>query len=35
MNAHRAGIQLSANVDFQIFGTTAFSQGHAAEAEQR
>ena len=35
MNAHRAGIQLTAEEQVEIFGTTAFSQEYAAEAEQR
>ncbi len=35
MNAHRAGIQLSAQEQVEIFGTTAFSEEYAAEAEER
>ena len=35
MNAHRDGIQLSAEEQVEIFGTTAFSEQYAAEAEQR
>ena len=35
MNAHRKGIQLSAEEQVQIFGTTAFSDEYAAEAEER
>jgi len=35
MNAHRAGIQLTAEEQVEIFGTTAFSQEYATEAEQR
>ena len=35
MNAHRKGIQLSAEEQVEIFGTTAFSQEYAAEAEER
>src|ERR1700741_3333031 len=35
MNAHRSGIQLTAQVQVEIFGTTAFSDEYAAEAEQR
>ena len=35
MNAHRKGIQLSAEEQAEIFGTTAFSEEYAAEAEQR
>jgi DNA-binding transcriptional MerR regulator len=35
MNAHRRGIQLSAEEQVEIFGTTAFSAEYAAEAEQR
>src|SRR5829696_5066028 len=35
MNAHRKGIQLSAEEQVEIFSTTAFSEEYAAEAEQR
>ncbi len=35
MNAHREGIQLSAEEQVEIFGTTAFSEEYAVEAEQR
>ena len=35
MNAHRKGIQLSAEEQVEIFGTTAFSEEYAAEAEER
>ena len=35
MNAHRDGIQLSAAEQVEIFGTTAFSEEYAAEAEER
>ena len=35
MNAHRSGIQLSAEEQVEIFGTTAFSEEYAAEAEER
>ena len=35
MNAHRAGIQLTAEEQVEIFGTTAFGEEYAAEAEQR
>jgi DNA-binding transcriptional MerR regulator len=35
MNAHRRGIQLSAEEQVEIFGTTAFGDEYAAEAEQR
>ena len=35
MNAHRSGIQLTAEEQIEIFGTTAFSEEYAAEAEQR
>ena len=35
MNAHRKGIQLSAEEQVEIFGTTAFSEEYAVEAEQR
>jgi DNA-binding transcriptional MerR regulator len=35
MNAHRKGIQLSAEEQVEMFGTTAFSEQYAAEAEQR
>ena len=35
MNAHREGIQLTAEEQVEIFGATAFSEEYAAEAEQR
>ncbi|MGV0644293.1 MerR family transcriptional regulator [Mycolicibacterium sp. XJ2546] len=35
MNAHRSGIQLTADEQIEIFGTTAFSEEYAQEAEQR
>src|SRR5215213_7198280 len=35
MNAHRQGIQLTAEEQVEIFGTTAFSEEYADEAEQR
>ncbi|MGE2724063.1 MerR family transcriptional regulator [Mycolicibacterium pulveris] len=35
MNAHRSGIQLTADEQIEIFGTTAFSEDYAVEAEQR
>lgn len=35
MNAHRSGIQLSAEEQVEIFGTTAFGEDYAVEAEQR
>ena len=35
MSAHRSGIQLTAEEQIEIFGTTAFSEEYAAEAEQR
>jgi MerR family transcriptional regulator, thiopeptide resistance regulator len=35
MAAHRKGIQLSAEEQVEIFGTTAFGDEYAAEAEQR
>lgn len=35
MNAHRSGIQLTVDEQIEIFGTTAFSQEYAQEAEQR
>jgi DNA-binding transcriptional MerR regulator len=35
MNAHRDGIQLTAEEQVEIFGTTAFSEEYAAEAEER
>ena len=35
MNAHRSGIQLTAEEQVEIFGTTAFSEQYAAEAEER
>jgi MerR family transcriptional regulator, thiopeptide resistance regulator len=34
MNAHREGIQLTAEEQVEIFGTTAFSEEHAREAEE-
>jgi len=33
MNAHRSGIQLTAQEQVEIFGTTAFSEEYAAEAK--
>jgi MerR family transcriptional regulator, thiopeptide resistance regulator len=35
MNAHRSGIQLIAEEQVEIFGTTAFGEEYAAEAEER
>lgn len=35
MAAHRSGIQLTAEEQIEIFGTTAFSAEYAAEAEER
>ena len=35
MNAHRSGIQLTAQEQVEIFGTTAFSEEYAMEAEKR
>jgi MerR family transcriptional regulator, thiopeptide resistance regulator len=35
MNAHRSGIQLTAQEQVEIFGTTAFSEEYAAEAKER
>ena len=35
MSAHRSGIQLTAEEQVEIFGTTAFSEEYAAEAEER
>ena len=35
MNAHRQGIQLTAEEQVEIFGTTAFGDEYATEAEQR
>lgn len=35
MSAHHSGIQLSAEEQVEIFGTTAFSEEYAAEAEER
>jgi DNA-binding transcriptional MerR regulator len=35
MNAHREGIQLTAQEQVEIFGTTAFGEGYAAEAQER
>jgi DNA-binding transcriptional MerR regulator len=35
MNAHRDGIQLTAEEQIEIFGTTAFGEEYAAEAESR
>lgn len=35
MNAHRDGIQLTAEEQVEIFGTTAFSEEYAAEAKER
>lgn len=35
MHAHREGIQLTAEEQVEIFGTTAFSEEYAAEAEER
>jgi MerR family transcriptional regulator, thiopeptide resistance regulator len=35
MSAHRSGIQLTAQEQVEIFGTTAFTEDYAAEAEGR
>jgi MerR family transcriptional regulator, thiopeptide resistance regulator len=35
MNAHHRGIQLTAEEQVEIFGTTAFSEKYATEAEER
>jgi DNA-binding transcriptional MerR regulator len=35
MNAHRSGIQLSAEEQVELFGTTAFGEDYAVEAERR
>ena len=35
MNSHRKGIQLSAEEQVEIFGTTVFSEEYDAEAEER
>lgn len=35
MSAHRSGIQLTAEEQVEIFGTTAFGEEYAVEAEQR
>lgn len=35
MNAHRSGIQLTAAEQVEIFGTTAFGDEYAAEAQER
>jgi DNA-binding transcriptional MerR regulator len=35
MNAHRSGIQLTAEEQVEIFGTTSFGEEYAAEAVQR
>jgi MerR family transcriptional regulator, thiopeptide resistance regulator len=35
MNAHRKGIQLSAEEQVELFGTTAFSEQYATEVQQR
>src|ERR1700704_3949044 len=35
MDAHRDGIQLTAEEQVEIFGTTVFSEEYAAEAEER
>jgi DNA-binding transcriptional MerR regulator len=35
MNAHRKGIQLTAEEQVEILGTTAFSEEYATEAEER
>lgn len=35
MNAHRSGIQLTAEEQVEIFGTTAFDDDYAVEAERR
>jgi MerR family transcriptional regulator, thiopeptide resistance regulator len=34
-NAHREGVQLTAEEQVEIFGTTSFSEEYAAEAEER
>jgi DNA-binding transcriptional MerR regulator len=35
MSAHRSGIQLTAQEQIEIFGTTAFDEDYAVEAQQR
>ncbi|HZA11772.1 MerR family transcriptional regulator [Mycobacterium sp.] len=35
MDAHRSGIQLTAEEQVEIFGTTAFTEEYAAEAQER
>jgi MerR family transcriptional regulator, thiopeptide resistance regulator len=35
MEAHRSGIQLTAEEQVEIFGNTAFTEEHAAEAQER
>jgi DNA-binding transcriptional MerR regulator len=35
MNAHRKGIQLTAEEQVEVFGTTAFGEEYAAQAEER
>ena len=35
MSAHRSGIQLTAEEQIEIFGTTEFSEEYAVEAEER
>jgi MerR family transcriptional regulator, thiopeptide resistance regulator len=35
MDAHRSGIQLTAEEQIEIFGTTAFNEEYATEAEER
>lgn len=35
MNAHQRGIQLTAEEQVEIFGTTAFSEEYPTEAEER
>ena len=35
MNTHRKGIQLTAEEQVEIFGTTAFGEEYATEAEER
>ena len=35
MDAHRSGIQLTAEEQIEIFGTTAFGEDYAVEAQQR
>ncbi len=35
MYAHRSGIRLTAEEQIEIFGTTAFSEEYAADAEKR